>query len=228
MERYLGKKTRHAANYDMQAGTMSAELAKEGFFVPKDTCVTILQKFHSVEPNIRGVFHQWVQEQVKTHRRLTTPLGRTRDFFGVHPMRDNGKLFREAYSYIPQSTVGDNTGLAVLYIEEHCPGLFIQEVHDSVLLEVEDEVESILQAVRLLQRAFHRIIRFQNGFELEIPIEFEFGYSLSRMTKCPVNVQEDGLRLMLREFQARQRALLSITGGQQPLLSQQRSSVISG
>lgn len=183
IERYLGKKTRHAGNYGMEADKMSAEMAKEGKHVPKEDCQLILAKFHSVEPDIRGVFHKWVEQQLNTTRILRSPLGRERFFFGLHPKRDNGKIYREAYSYIPQTTVGDNTGLAVLYLEKHFPGHFLSEVHDSALLEVIDDFDYIWTAFQHLKQAFHRTLRFQNGFELEIPIEAEIGYNLQKMEK---------------------------------------------
>ena len=214
MERYLGKKTRHAGNYGMEADKMSTEMAKEGFHVPKADCQKILNMFHRVEPDIRGVFHKWVEEQLNTTRILRSPLGRERFFFGLHPKRDNGKIYREAYSYIPQTTVGDNTGLAVLYLEDNFPGHFICEVHDSALLEVRNNFDSIWEAFSYLKEAFHRTIHFQNGFELEIPIEFELGFDLQRTQKCPGNVSKDGLRSILDGLNPLQEVHLATTIGQ--------------
>ena len=44
IERYMGKKTRHASNYGMRANTMSDSLAKEGHSVTPDQCKAILEK----------------------------------------------------------------------------------------------------------------------------------------------------------------------------------------
>jgi uracil-DNA glycosylase family 4 len=183
MERYLGKKTRHAGNYGMGADKMSGVLAAEGYSLDKNYCQTILNKFHEVEPNIRKIFHQWVAGTVLKKRRLTTPLGRQRDFFGIRPWGDNGKVLGEAYAYIPQSTVGDNTGLAILYCEQKHPGLVIADVHDAIVCEVDDNVESLIEAINLLKEAFDRTLTFQNGFQLKIPVDFQVGYSLKEMKK---------------------------------------------
>lgn len=190
MEYYLGKKTRHAGHYDMRENKMAAEFAKEGFAIPPKICKNFLDLFHQAEPKIRGVFHKWVQEQLKRTRELTTPLGRNRVFHGLRPYGDNGEVFREAYAQIPQSTVGDNTGMAVLFCEDHeaefgLKNFVIKEDHDAILGEADDTIESLLKAVDLLKRAFKRILRFQNGLELEIPIEFEIGYTLKGLKKCP-------------------------------------------
>lgn len=211
--RYLGKKTRHAGDYGMQADKMAAEIAKEGGRVPKEVCDMVLRRFHSLEPNIKNVFQRWVEDQVLRSRRLVSPLGRVRDFYGINPYRDNSKIFREAYSYIPQTTVGDNTGMAILVIEDLMPGVFIKEDHDAVLLEVKDHIGDIQYALWTLNKAFDRVIRFPNGFELKIPIEVEIGYSLSGMRKCPVE-SRTGLQAMLDEFRQSREAQCSTTGGQ--------------
>jgi uracil-DNA glycosylase family 4 len=226
MNYYLGKKTRHACHYDMRENKMAAEFAKEGFAIPPKMCAQFQGAFHNAEPNIRGVFHKWVQEQVKKYRCLTTPLGRSRVFHGLRPYGDNGEVFREAYAQIPQSTVGDNTGLAVLYCEDTEPGFVLKEDHDAILGEADDSIESVLKAVDLLKRAFKRTLRFQNGFELEIPIEFEIGYTLKGLKKCPSN--ETGLRITYATLAQQQKAQHDTMNGapSQPLA--QSSSAMSG
>src|SRR3974390_335598 len=52
MERYLGKKTRHAHNYDMREDMMSAQLAKEGHSIGSPECKLLLSKLDVVEPNV--------------------------------------------------------------------------------------------------------------------------------------------------------------------------------
>src|SRR5207245_2430890 len=113
-------------------------------------------------------------------------------------------------------TVGDNTGKAILFCEQNRPGLVLQDGHDAVLLEVEDSFEELKTAFRLLQNAFNRTIRFQNGFELQIPIEFEIGYDLKGMKRCPEGVETGLLRIynILKEQRSLQAS--SISGAQQP------------
>lgn len=191
--RYVGKRTRHASHYDMQGAKLSAVFAKEGFSIPTANCVMILEQFHKIEPNVKGVFHEYIKKEITDRRRLTNLFGRVRDFFGFCPWRDNAKVFRDAYSYIPQGTVGDNTGEALLYCERKGLSFVVSETHDALLLEVNDEVEEIRYAVRLLQKAFRRTLRFARGFELVVPVEFDIGYNLKEMTACG-DLSETGLK----------------------------------
>jgi len=193
MLRYMGKKTRHAGNYGMQAPRMAAVLAGEGFAVNRQYCEVLLNEFHKAEPEIRNTFQQRIETDLRTSRILQTPIGRTRYFFGLRPGADNGKLFKEAYSYIPQSTVGDNTGLAVLYCETVQPGWVHMDHHDAITLEVPDSEADVSKAISLLSESFNRKLEFPNGTVIQIPIEFELGYDLKNEVefnpKCPADLQ---------------------------------------
>jgi DNA polymerase-1 len=198
--RYMGKKTRHAGNYGMQAPRMAAVLASEGFAVNRQYCEVLLNEFHKAEPEIRNTFQYRIENELRNSRILQTPIGRTRYFLGLRPGADNGKLFKEAYSYIPQSTVGDNTGLAVLFCETTKPGWVIMDHHDAITLEVPDSEADISEAISLLSEAFSRKLIFSNGTTIEIPVEYEIGYDLKNQVefnpKCPADLQT-GLPIIL-------------------------------
>jgi uracil-DNA glycosylase family 4 len=179
MDYFLAKKTRHAANYSMQAETMTDALLKEGMNIPKQVCEWLLLKFHEREPEIRGVFHRYIQEKLKSERKLITPFGRERIFFGLRPFSNNEDIFRQGYAQIPQSTVADNTGMAMLYLEDNGFKV-IAENHDALTLEVLDSDGEVVKAVNALDKAFNRIVRFENGLEVRIEVEIEVGYDLSR------------------------------------------------
>jgi hypothetical protein len=127
-----------------------------------------------VDPNVKGVFHFYIQKQIYDTRKLLTPLGRERQFFGLRQNDKNYALLNEAYSYIPQSTVGDNTGLAILYLNG-VNNYIVQESHDSVVQEVPDEESKLLQCFQDTRCAFDRDIKFHNGITINIPIECKIG-----------------------------------------------------
>jgi hypothetical protein len=181
IERYLGKKTRHANNYGMRGNTMSDSLAKEGYSLTPEHCTNILKVVNAIDPSVDGVFHAYIRTCLDTSRTLQTPFGRERVFFGLRAGESgsNTKIFNEAYSYIPQSTVGDNTGFAVYELEtgyERTRGAIIQESHDSIIQEIPDTVDNIWMYLQETKKAFKRRIRFHNGIELEIPVEGEIGF----------------------------------------------------
>jgi uracil-DNA glycosylase family 4 len=194
IEYYIGKKTRHAGTYDMRENTMASQMAAEGFVVETKFCKMFLQKFHDVEPNIRSVYHKYVERELCTNHMLRTPLGRERYFHALRPNSDNGKVFREGYAYIPQSTVGDNNGMAILWLEQNYPGHVVMDGHDSCLLEVPNSLQSVLEAVGFLSRAYDRTITFPNGFQIKIPIDYKIGYSIKGLKKCPGPANLTGLQ----------------------------------
>lgn len=186
MERYLGKKTRHASNYDMGPGRMSDALAQEGFSFGIDQCKLLLERVAQHDPSIKGVFHKYVQESLNKTRTLSTPFGRERQFLGLRPNDSNYTIFKEAYSYIPQSTVGDNTGFTVLKMESDYPPeerFIVQEGHDSIVQDVRANTEVVYKYLLRVQSAFSRTIKFYNRIELEIPIEAEVGFDFNTTVK---------------------------------------------
>lgn len=187
IERYIGKKTRHANNYGMAENTMSESLAKEGKSFAPQYCKYILDIANQLDPSIKGVFHKYVEKKLNDDRMLKTPWGRERQFFGLRGVdpKGNSKIYREAYSYIPQSTVGDNTGFAVYDLETESPDSktppsIIQESHDSIVQEIPDNADSIWYYLQRTIRAFSRKAVFDNGFEIEIPVEGEIGFDFDK------------------------------------------------
>lgn len=196
-ERFLAKKTRHAGNYDMGGFRFAVVLAKESYHVSEDYCNMLLHDFHSYDSGIRGVFHKYIQRKLEETRTLVNPFGRQRIFFGLHPSRDNTKIWKEAYSVLPQSTVSDNTLQALNVVEEERPGIITKEDHDALTTEIDDNIGCITDTMQILDRAFDRVIRLENGLEFIIPIEFEIGYNLRDMkavTRATITEVLDGLR----------------------------------
>lgn len=227
LEYYVGKKVRHAGNYGMQGDKMAAVMASEGFPTNKQFCEAILDKFHQVEPTIRGVFHRYIEHELCTKRFLRTPLGRERVFYGLRPYGDNGKIFREGYAYIPQSTIGDNNGLSILWMEQNAPGLVLADGHDSILIEVKDALASVCEGMKLLLQAYDRVIRFPNGFEVKIPIDFRIGYDMKGLKKCPAPLNETGLQSISTTYLQLQSLRRSTTFGAQLPASQRQLSETS-
>lgn len=192
--RYLGgKKPRHANNYGMRGTRMSEILASEGFAFPPKQCDEILEKVHQFDLSVRNVYHVYIRNEIQSRRMLKTPLGRERQFFGLRPNNPNYNLFNEGYSYIPQSTVGDNTGMSVLWLDENNCNNVIQESHDSIVNEVDDDLAVLEKQLGSVAVAFNRVIRFDNGFEICIPIEGEIGYNFKDTVKLK-NFDVESLR----------------------------------
>jgi hypothetical protein len=184
--RYLGKKVRHATNYDMKGSRMTDALAQEGKSYSEAQCNLLIAAAAASDPSIRGVFHKYIQDTINRTRTLVTPFGRERTFLGARPNDSNSTLFKEAYAYIPQSTVGDNTGFALLSLCTTYPetrGYIVQEGHDSIVQDVPEDVETVYKMLLRTCKAFDRTIRFYNGIEVNIPIEAEVGFDFNTTVK---------------------------------------------
>lgn len=174
MEYNLGKRGRHANSYGLQPTKMSEMLAGEGYSVPPSMCKLILETVNRIDPNVKQIFHKYVATCVFDSRMLRTPFGRERQFFGLRQHDKNYAILNEAYAWIPQSTVGDNTGIAIWQLDG-CNSYVVQESHDSVCQEIPDDEQELLRVFRDTKRAFNRTITFHNGIQIEIPIEGKIG-----------------------------------------------------
>lgn len=186
IERHLGKKTRHATNYDERANMMSESLIKEGFFYPVSQCQMLLDRMGKIDPNVKNVFHKWVRQQVSVNHTLITPFGRERQFLSARPNDENSSVFKEAYAYIPQSTIGDNTGFTVLKLESDyqlSEREIVQEGHDSIVQDIGDSAENVYNRLLRTEHCFKRKIVFHNGITVEIPIEAEVAYDFNTTVK---------------------------------------------
>jgi hypothetical protein len=197
IEYYLGKKTGHANNYNMQPPRMSESLIQEGHYIAVDACAVMLNRLNSLEPNIRGVFHKYVKDTISTTRILKTPFGRERQFLGLRPNDANNKIFNEAFAFIPQSSVGDNTGFAVAHIDssdlDRSCKFIVQEGHDSIVQDIPDNLTILDMALSNCVRAFDRTMRFDNGIEVQVPVEAEIGYDF-QTTVTVDDLSYDGLK----------------------------------
>lgn len=176
-ERQLGKKSGHAANYSVGLRTFVEACAVEmDIWLSEQEGRNILEGYHAVFPGIRKR-QKRIQDEIRRHRMLKTPFGRERHFFG----RMGDDTFREGYAYAPQSTIPDITNCLMLYLwrlrEKF--GLkfkFLLQVHDSLLLEVADDrdtIQEIIASARCTQ-LWHPKIELAGG-TLVIPVDIEIG-----------------------------------------------------
>jgi len=194
MSYYLGKKARHANNYRMRPTRMSEALAAEGYSFGAEVCKVILEKVNNADPLVAQVFHKYIEEELFARKFLRTPFGRERQFFGLRANDKNWDIVNEACAYIPQSLIGDNTGLAITELDRVGGADYIlQDGHDSLCQEVPDKFGSLLRVFNQTREAFNREITFHNGIRITIPIEAELGYNWNNTVKLK-DMSEESLQ----------------------------------
>lgn len=178
-ERYLAKRVVHASNYGMGPDKLVMLVAQEteatGIRISFKQAKELMEKYFMIYPEIKTVFWRGVEQEVQYSRTLSTPLGQKRAFFG----RWNDELLRDAYSWIPQATVGHLGLEATANIYENVqlgrPELgaeFLLNVHDSVLVQCNEEhFEATADAVL----ANMRIPITVYGREFIIPTDCKIG-----------------------------------------------------
>lgn len=144
--RDMSKRGGHGSNYLGTPWTMSRHLK-----VPVKLMEDFQKDYFEAFPAIPR-WHRWVAQQIQTRPHvLTTPLKRSRHFFGRH--RDDTTL-REAIAYVPQSSTGDRLNLALWRIWRYLPMVqILAQVHDALYFqypESEDEAAIISKALSLI------------------------------------------------------------------------------
>jgi uracil-DNA glycosylase family 4 len=194
--RFAGKTLRHAGH--LGAGKRRAAIEtntqarkyKINLTISEAQAGKALEVFHKKQPKIKQIFQASVIKCLENKRRLIAPVpygvdakvGGGRTFFE----RWGDELFRQAFSYLPQRTVSENTKAAALRIRERDKSIkIIVESHDALLVDV--LIEQKVEAAKILNEEFTRPIDFSTCSiprgQLIIPCEVEEGYDYYNMSK---------------------------------------------
>ena len=168
-ERELAKRCVHASNYGMGA-RLFATLTELSVADAQGK----LNLYHIHFPRIR-IWHMEVARELKKTRILTTPMGRKRMFFG----RWNDALLRDAYAYIPQSTVADVVLKGMININKALPHScsIVFNIHDEVVIQVPiewDLLSTTYKMDKLMIKAMSIPIEI-HGRTLTIPVNVKSG-----------------------------------------------------
>jgi len=196
-ERYMAKKFNHSFNYGTSP-MMIAHMVNVESINPPYITLTVAQA-RILHEKMKLLYHEipkwWldIQRELSQTRLLRTPYGRQRSFLGAW----GDGLFKEAYSYIPQSTVADHCngvvqpelgiagGMLEIYRQFVKPGRdikIINTAHDSVILELPRQLESEL--LEGCYRLLHRPI-IVNGERFTIPVDAEVGLAWGELEVIP-------------------------------------------
>jgi uracil-DNA glycosylase family 4 len=179
--RHVGKTVRHAGNYGMKKHRLMELITKNAYKYDLDITVSewkagkMLEAFHSNTPKIQQVFHEKTKEELAKNRELVNPFGRKRQFFA----RWDEDLFKEAYAYIPQSTVSDLLKKSLLSTLNEIPDLRIcVEAHDAFMCMVnESEVNRVAEIIKkhMEVEIDFNLCSLGKGGKLIIPAEAQVG-----------------------------------------------------
>jgi DNA polymerase I-like protein with 3'-5' exonuclease and polymerase domains len=176
-KRFLGKKTRHSANYMVGwhelMTRINAEALETGIFVTAREMKLILGAYHLLHPGLR---QWWNEEELEVRQ-----TGMSRNLFGF-PRRFYGHVSQQLPAIVafkPQSTVGDtlNFGLVACHNDPELADAGYQDlanVHDAILFQYPiGQRDAVIPRVRKLMDIPIRIPK--TGKDLHIPVEIAIG-----------------------------------------------------
>ena len=199
--RFVGKTLRHAghlgAGKRRAAATVNTDARKFkiNIKITEAFAETALKKFHAMQPKIASNFQGGVINALQEHRRvlysgipygINARVGGRRQFLE----RWGDELNRQAFSYIPQRTVSDNTKAAGLRIQKREPRLArcIIEAHDALMYMIPEKEVNYFAGI--LKEELERPIRFDTCSlprrDLVIPCEVEVGYNYKDLEKLKI------------------------------------------
>jgi len=174
--RFYGKKSNHGLNYDLGYKNFSLDLEipeKEGKF--------LVERYHLAYPGVRGNYHENIKKQLSKDRSLINLFGRKTVFLGEW----GDKLFKEAYSCIPQGTVGDminEWGVEYVYYNQDlfAPIELQTQTHDSIGFQVPltSSWNEHALMLREIKKSLEQPLTLPNGNEFSIPAEIKMGLNM--------------------------------------------------
>ena len=181
-QRTAGKTIRHATSYSAGPLVLANRLG-----IKMSEAKQLMELYHKANPNLR-MWYQQIQEELKRSRTLVNLLGRKHRFLD----RWGDSLFRSAYSYIPQSTVGDLLNLALLRIyygqkDLHFDMSILLQLHDAVYVMVQEE--NVLELIKYMRSCMLIPLKC-NNLEFMIDVDFKSGDSWGESEDIEINWRE--------------------------------------
>lgn len=194
--RFIGKTLRHAGHLGASPRRASLEVNtnarkyKINARIMESEAKRALTIFHNKQPKIKGVFQNGIIQSLEKDRTLFAgiPYGFDIDYGGRRTFyeRWGDELFRQAFSYIPQRTISDNTKGAGIRIRERIHNVkIVMESHDALLICMPKN--KLQEWVPIMKQEMERPISFNTCSlkrrELIIPCEVEIGNNYQEMSK---------------------------------------------
>jgi len=179
--RQCGKKSDHGLNYDERKKTFA--LTNE---ITEKEAQVVIDFYHRIYPGVKRWYEQ-IQTKLGTDRVLTNCFGRKCRFLD----RWNDDLFKAAYSYNPQSTVGEIVNRGMVDIYNTTDSILdnweiLRQVHDSINFQCPDNDPGNLAGGIKHAEMYLSPLLSVGGREFKIPVDLKIGYSLDSMEEIEI------------------------------------------
>jgi DNA polymerase-1 len=164
--RNIGKRLRHASNYSAGPAVVARALG-----IKMGEAKKLLDLYHSMCPMLK-IWHKKIQEQLQKNRTLETPLGRKHVFMD----RWGDTLFRSAYAFIPQSTVGDLLNISLVdfyHAWKHTAMQIWLQLHDAMYITIPEDDDEKVWMKRMLESMLRELEIDYEKFIIDV--DFKLG-----------------------------------------------------
>jgi DNA polymerase I-like protein with 3'-5' exonuclease and polymerase domains/uracil-DNA glycosylase len=190
--RQAGKKSNHSFNYG---------LSPQGFAITYDLELKYAKQchdlYHNAYPGLT-IWHQHIRNKLSKDRTLENLFGRKRRFLN----RWNDDLFKAAYSYIPQSTIGQllNYGIIETYYQQDLDGYeylrkwdLLNQVHDSMVFQYPiDSVPDLVKTIKQIQKNLDPKL-YANGREFIVKTDCKIGLNCKKLYGIDIYANEQDM-----------------------------------
>jgi DNA polymerase I len=181
--RTIGKTVRHANSYSAGPLVLANRLG-----VKLSEAKSFMELYHRANPALR-MWHTSIQNELKISRTLTNLLGRKHRFLD----RWGDGLFRSAYSYIPQSTIGDLLNVALRKVYDSLPTLpfemlILLQLHDAIYVMVKEE--NIYPTIQHLRTLMLHPLTYSNE-EFTVDVDFKIKSSWAEGEEVDVDWDDE-------------------------------------
>jgi len=191
-QRYLAKRTGHGSNYGLTgvrlAPMIEEDAATTGVSVTVRQAQDLIDKYFMLYPEIKEIFWGDVKHDIIQSRVLENAFGRKRAFYGdMRNANAQEQLLRDAYSWKPQSGLGDMGNIATVKcynaIEIGRPDLgaeYLLSVHDSIMFQCDQGKE--LEVAALMEEQMKIPVTI-HGKTFIVPSDCQIGLNWNKRSK---------------------------------------------
>lgn len=160
----------HGTNYGMTKRALKTNLELMGYYISELECQKLLDNYKRKKPCLVS-WHRTIRTQLKENRYLISSIGRKRFFMG----RFNEDMYRAAYAFGPQNTVGEMLERGTQAVHDQHPYIEkLLNVHDELISQVyPKDVEKAIEDIRKCMTIPLEI----KGRAMVIPCDFKTGKS---------------------------------------------------
>lgn len=174
--RFYGKKANHGLNYGLGYKKFALHLE-----IPETDAKYIVDRYHLAYPGVRQNYHAIIKKQLSENRTITNLMGRKTIFTDEW----GDEMFKEAYSCIPQGTVGDvinERGVEYIYYNQNLfsPIELLTQVHDSIGFQIPLNVglDKIVEMLSMIKSSLETPLVLPNGKKFIIPVDISIGFNM--------------------------------------------------